>query len=159
LATKQGFLERNPFDDLEPKDWPKKGEERTRHLVGDEWERLLIHVPEEMRAAVMILVNTGCRRGELMNLKHSDVNLDSRIVYLGKTKTGKNRWMPLTPDVVQLIKGLPRRVGDHRVFPFFTPNALSVAVKRAIRKAKIPDFRLHDLRQNAESQKMPSGSF
>jgi hypothetical protein len=63
IAVKLKMLSRNPFDDLEGKDWPEKGQERTRHLSGDEWPRILREVPLVMRPAVILCVNTGLRRG------------------------------------------------------------------------------------------------
>src|SRR5438132_1578691 len=55
IAVKIQLLARNPFEDLEQKDWPPKGEERTRHLVGDEWPRLIAEVPRIMRPAAAVL--------------------------------------------------------------------------------------------------------
>ena len=73
------ILERNPFDYLEKSDWPQKGEERTRHLLKNEWGRLLLQIPFHMRPAVIMLVNTGLRRGELMRLRWRDLNLDAGL--------------------------------------------------------------------------------
>jgi integrase len=146
VATKLQVIDRNPFNDLEQKDWPAKGEERTRHLTPAEWNRLLFFLPEVKRAAAILLVNTGLRRGELFSLKWTDLNFRSQVGYLKKTKSGKPRWFVMTAEVIEALKAVPRVKNEARIFSLFSPDALTIAIKRAAKVAGIEDFRLHDLR-------------
>jgi integrase len=146
IAVKLEFLARNPFQDLEQKDWPAKGEERTRHLSPEEWNALLLHLPKEKRAAAILLVNTGLRRGELFSLEWTDLDFRKGVGYLKKTKPRKPRWFFLTGEMVECLKSIPRIKGNPKVFSTFTPNALTMAIRRAAKAAGLADFRLHDLR-------------
>jgi integrase len=157
IAVKLGMLSKNPFEELDKKDWPPKGQERTRHASGDEWPRLLREVPLVMRPAVIVLVNSGIRRGELMNLEHTDLDFERGVAYLPKTKNGKPRWFRLGPEIIELLKGLDVQQGNPKVFWQFTRNNLSVTVKRAVRRAGIQDFRLHDLRHTFATQVRQNG--
>lgn len=152
IAVKLKVLGWNPFNDIEPKEWPSKGQERTRHLMGDEWVRLLTAVPEQMRAAVIVMVNSGIRRGELMGLEHADLNLKTGMGWIAKTKggirTGKGRWVRFTLDMVELLRAQPRQKGNPRVFWAFKANQLSVEIGRAVKRAGLENFRLHDLRHS-----------
>jgi len=150
IAVKTRQLERNPFDDLERQDWPAQGEKRTRHLVEEEWRRLIRHIPVANRAAVVLLVNSGMRRGELMNLEWTDLNLVTGMAWIAKTKggirTGKGRWVKLNQEMCRLVGLQPRLAGNPKVFSQFTPNSLTVAFRRAVVAAGLNNFRLHDLR-------------
>ena len=146
IAVRLSLLLRNPFDDLEAKDWPKKGEERTRHLTPEEWNRLLFFLPEDKRAAAIILVNTGLRRGEIFSLQWSDLDFRHKIGYLKHTKNRKPRWFILTPQMIETLKSIPRIKNNPKIFCLYSANALTIAIRRAAVKAGLHDFRLHDLR-------------
>ena len=67
-------------------------------------------------AAVRFLALTGWRRGEVVNLKWSDIDAARRTVTLGDTKTGRSI-RPLGNAMVDTIRDLPRRAGNPFVFP------------------------------------------
>jgi integrase len=161
LAVKLQQLTRNPFDDLEPQEWPAHGQERTRHLVGDEWQRLLAATPLAMRPAVVLLVNSGMRRGEMMNLEWSDVNLETGTAWIAKTKgsirTGKGRWVRLPVEMIELIKMLPPLASSRKLFWQFKATQLSTEIGRAIRRAQLHNLRLHDLRHTFATTIRQSG--
>jgi integrase len=152
IAVKLRVLARNPFDDIESKEWPSKGQERTRHLVGDEWSRLLTATPEGMRSALIVMVNSGMRRGELMGLEHADLNAQTGMGWIAKTKggarTGKGRWVRFTHDMVELLQAQPRQKGSRLIFWQFSSSQLSVEIGRAVKRAGLENFRLHDLRHS-----------
>lgn len=146
IAVKLQLLLRNPFEDLESKDWPARGEDRTRHLPPEEWNRLLFFLPEDKRAAAIILVNTGLRRGELFSLQWTDLDFRHKIGYLKTTKSRKPRWFILTAQVIETLKTVPRVKNNPKIFCLYSANALTIAIQRAAVKAGLIDFRLHDLR-------------
>lgn len=118
-------------------------------------------LPVEKRAAVILLVNSGMRRGELFNLEWPDVDLLKGVAWITKTKgvvrTGTGRWVRLTPEMVELLKIMPRHEKDRRVLWQFTGNALTVAFKRAVRKAGLENLRLHDLRHTFATEIRKAG--
>ena len=78
----------------------------------------LDNAPLKWRAATYLLIDTGCRRGEVMGLKWDCVNLDDGIisverallytpkkgVYVGETKTGETRVLQIAPETKELLK-------------------------------------------------------
>ncbi len=58
-------------------------------------------------AAVRFLAVTGWRRGEMLNLKWSEVDLVTRTAQLGDTKTGKSM-RPLSRSACAILRDLPR---------------------------------------------------
>lgn len=74
--------------------------------------------PIRWKAITYLLIDTGCRRGEIMGLKWSKVNLDtgliiidcallyteSRGIYEGPTKTNDFRAMKLAPQSLSVLK-------------------------------------------------------
>ena len=98
---------------------------------------------------VVLAIETGMRRGELLSITWSDVDLSSRVVRLHLTKNGHERTVPLTPVAVQTLSSLP--TPDDRVFPV-TTVAVRQAWVRLVERAGIRDLRLHDLRHEAVSR-------
>jgi len=71
-----------------------------------EWFRVLGFDP--MDEAVTVLIDTGLRRGELLNLRPSDVDFSTGVIMVygmeGKgTKNGKIRSVPMTERVRQVL--------------------------------------------------------
>lgn len=150
IAVKIRLIQRNPFDDLDSKDWPAKGEERTRHLSGDEWSKILPEIPIQLRSAIVLLVNTGMRRGELLSLEWKDVDFINGLAWIAKTKggikTGKGRWVKLNASMVEIIKSTPKEKDNQKIFWFIDPDYLTQCFRKAVKKADLLNIRLHDLR-------------
>ena len=98
---------------------------------------------------ISLEIQTGMRRGELLSLRWSDVDLSTRTARLTKTKNGHPRTVPLTPTALDVLGSLKRT--DELVFPV-TPTAVRLAWGRLRRRAGLDDLRLHDLRHEAISR-------
>lgn len=57
---------------------------------------------------IKFAIQTGMRRGEVMGLSWSDVDITNRKVYLHKTKNGESRQVPLTLRAIEVLKALPK---------------------------------------------------
>jgi len=94
----------NPCRDIRSKP-ESKG--RTRFLTDDERTRLLDTCKQskwdKLYLLVMMALTTGARQGELLHLKHIDINKQERIAHLWDTKNGEQRLLPLTAEVIALI--------------------------------------------------------
>ena len=69
---------------------------------------------------VVFLTNTGCRRGEALALTWDCVDLTNRMIRIEPSeewqpKSGRAREVPLSDELHDLLKGLPRR--SRYVFP------------------------------------------
>ena len=111
-------------------------------------------------AAIRLLMLTGCRRNEIVALRWSDVHLRSAELRLRDSKTGP-RTVPLSPDAVRLLAGLPRVAGNPWVIPGARPGShasnLFAAWSRVRAKAGLEDVRLHDLRHSFASRALALG--
>lgn len=55
---------------------------------------------KELRAAVVVAINTGLRLGELLGLTWERVDVSRGVVRLEFTKSGKRREVPMNDDSV-----------------------------------------------------------
>lgn len=131
---------------------------RVRYLQPAELQAVLEVCPEWLRPIAALLVLTGMRRGEVLNLRWMDVDTQNGILRLVKTKNGKGHVVRLNALASSLLSRLKRGTPSELVFPHVTPIQVSIAFLRARRKAGIEDFRLHDLRHTAASWLRMSGA-
>ena len=85
----------------------KNTEENDRRpFTSEEIERLWELVKEhEWIDTILIMIYTGFRIGELLEIKNSDVDLENRIVKGGlKTEEGKDRIVPIHSKIIDFIK-------------------------------------------------------
>ena len=137
----------NPVELVEK---PKPNAARERTLEEYELKKLfkacsscrLFHF---LGAFAEILYLTLCRRGELIRLKKQDCDFINRVAILQETKADKPRTIGLSPRVIELLKSLPRSV-DGTFFPIKSISAFEKAFSRAVKRANIKDFHMHDLR-------------
>lgn len=134
---------------------PKAGASRDRRLVGDEEARLLAAAAPVFRQAIVLLLETAMRRGELAALRWQHVDLERRVAHLPKTKNGEARDVPLSPRALDALRALPRRL-DGLVIGL-TPDGLTQAWERARDDAEAKGLRLHDVRHEAISRLFERG--
>jgi integrase len=101
--------------------------------------------------AILFLFLTGCRKGEALTLRWSDVDFDGKCLRLPDSKSGA-KLIPLGDPAIKLLKSIPRVEKCPFVFVGDRPGkhlvGLQKAWKRVKKAAKLDDLRLHDLRHN-----------
>ena len=128
---------------------------RSRVLSSEEETRLLSHAEATGRRnpliqpLLILATETAMRRGELLALRWSHVDLDRRVAYLPLTKNGRDRWVPLSSRAVAALRALEKTEGH--VFPW-APAAIHKAFKRLCARAGMNDLRFHDLRHTATTR-------
>ena len=109
---------------------------------------------------VLMALTTGARKGELMHLKWSDIDLRQRTARLGLTKNGKPRLLPLTQPVIEELMH-QRENPDYLIFRSTTskttPFETSKAWQKALEQSGIGHCRFHDLRHTAASNLVRAG--
>ena len=111
-------------------------------------------------AAIRLLMLTGCRRNEILELRWEDVDLDAGELRLPDGKTGP-RLVPLSEAAASVLSGLPR-VGDSPwVIGGSKPGRhlaqLQPAWERVRKRAGLDDVRIHDLRHSFASRALALG--
>ncbi len=133
---------------------------RVRFLTDEERTRLLSACPDRLRTIVLIALNTGLRKTELLTLRWQDLDFKNRMLRIEKTKNGERRDIPMTMLVHDLLRAIPRRVDTPYVFanPDGTPQQyLKTTWNTAVRKAKLEAFTFHDLRHTFASTLVMNG--
>jgi integrase len=139
---------------------PPKG--RTRRLADGEEQDLLDAADRGrcrfMRPLIILALETAARRGELLGLRWSDIDLKRRVAHLPLTKNGSARDIPLSSRATETLRALAARrdLGVDRVFPI-SANACRLSWERLRQRAGIDDLRLHDLRHEAISRLFERG--
>ena len=129
---------------------------RNRILSAEE-ELLLLEASQPIanrniytRPFIILALETAMRRGELLSLRWSDIDLQKRTAFLKMTKNGESRCVPLSTRAIETLQLLPIS-SDSRVLPVNFP-ALETNFKRATRRAGISNLRMHDLRHTATTR-------
>lgn len=121
---------------------------RVRYLTEEERERLFkackLSQNRELHGGVLFAMATGCRHGEQRALTWADIDLDRRWAIVRDSKNHDSRGVPLVESVVEMLRDKPR-TGD-QVFGMKSWNSWRSAWMVACRRAKVEDFRWHDLR-------------
>jgi len=130
---------------------PKLPEGRTRYLSPTELKAALEAAPEWMRAPIALAAFTGMRRGELLGLRWTDVDLAGRRVYLRETKNGSLRVVALNELAFMVLASLPQGAPQDAVLAGVDPQKLSVYTRRLFAHLGIADASFHSLRHTAAS--------
>lgn len=138
---------------------------RERYLTAEEADRLRAAAAEsyniQLRPIVDLLLFTGARVGELLKARWEHIDLERRAWFIPTTKTNRPRHVPLSSDAMAVIQSLPRFEGCPWLLP--NPKNLKPFVtiqhgwERAIRVARLPGLRIHDLRHSAASFMVNAG--
>lgn len=146
---------------------PSEPAGRVRYLSDKELERLIeacrASKLKELELIVLLAITTGMRRGEILGLRWPDVDMRRHQAVLLKTKNRERRAVPLVPRVLPLLAehAKVRRLDTDFVFPLLgkdKPLDLAHWFEQALARAKIEDFRFHDLRHTAASYLAMSGA-
>lgn len=140
---------------VNPEEHFDKVPERKRVLTDAEEKRLLPKLSPKLQQIVVIDLNTGLRKMELLSLEWAEVDLNKReiLIVTEKSKTKKERRIPLNDEALRTFQVLKAENGSNQyVFP--SPNSKTSYVmdiqkpfKLACKKVKIEDFHFHDLRR------------
>jgi integrase len=105
-------------------------------------------------AAIKLLLLTGCRKGEIVDLRWGHVDFERECLRLADSKTGP-KVVYLNAPARALLCELPRVANTSRVVPGTRADSSGPAIdkvwSRVRRAARISDVRLHDLRHSFAS--------
>lgn len=114
-----------------------------------------------IRRLLTVAYDVGPRKGELLNLEWSDVDIHRKEFTLRRTKNNEVRVVPMTPAVYQVFRELQqeRRLDTQRVFLYKGKpiQRIGTAFKAACRRAGITNLRIHDFRHTASTNLRRAG--
>ena len=158
LAVRWEYRSDNPVKGIHRNPEPK----RTRYLSDDELKRLIAALasrPNQTSAhAIRMLLLTGARRGEVLNARWDQFDLEAGVWTKpsAHTKQKKEHRVPLSALVMQLLSQMRNSAGSSPyVFPGRVPGKPLKEIKGfwagVCKEAKIEDCRIHDLRHTYAS--------
>jgi integrase len=165
-ATEWGHLQANPTQAVK---WIKIGQTGFRFLSHEEISLLLKACADignrQFFGIVLLAVNTGMRKGEILRLRWKEVDLKRRQVRVvssedGNTKNYKTRTIPMNRAVEEFLRKHPRRLDSPYVFqgPSGEPyTKTNYHFTKAVKRAGIPHARVHDLRHTFASHLVMKG--
>jgi integrase len=143
---------------------------RIRRARANEWRRERgypewpVDNPDHLAPIVRLALNTGLRKGEIFNLKWSDVDLSgAQITVRGEgAKSGQTRYLPLNTEAVGVLTTWRQgRANDDYVFTGREQGEPLDDIKKAwtplLKAARIQGFRFHDLRHTFASKLVMAG--
>jgi len=91
---------------------------RIQYLQGDEIVRIVNASKPDFRPMVQAAIYTGCRYGELCDMRVNDYNYDTGSIEIPVTKTGKPRTVHLSPEAQDFFEKqvLPAKKGTNLMF-------------------------------------------
>lgn len=134
---------------------------RTRRLKKGEEEALLSACDRGrtplLKPLIILAIETGMRRGELLDLRWEHVDATLRVAHLPLTMNGDSRDVPLSRRATEVFAELRSQAANgERVFPL-TGNAVRLAFEHLRTRAGMPDLHFHDLRHEAISRLFEKG--
>ena len=143
-------------------------------LSVDQLTRLCNSVSKTAQPAVILASFCGARRGEIMALLRSDIDLDSRLLYITKarikiyekdagideikqTKTKEPRIVPIPEVAIDLLRPhLENLAPDEMMYPIWRED-LDKRLAVGARRAGLPKISIHGLRHVAGSRQLMEG--
>ena len=114
-SVERGYLEMSPIAELRP---PTIEKSRDRVLTAEEIAEVWNAAPDlgfPLGPWFRFMMLTAQRRGEVTRMEWSHVDLDAALWSLPResTKAGRSHDVPLAPEAVELLRGMPRFEGRY----------------------------------------------
>ena len=167
LAVEQRLIAHNPADGCA---LPKAERKEMQTLPVEQLTSFLREAKDSgVFALYYIDLTTGLRRGELLGLKWSDIDLekgdlrvqrqigriDGKIIEMPLKTKNAYRTLPLSADAISVLMHQRRKTGSSEwVFPSpsggpMSPDSVLHMLHRVLKRAELPRIRFHDLRNYA----------
>ncbi len=155
LAVDWGLLDKNPLKKVAL----YRIEEKLMRVLTDEEERRLIEASApHFKPLVVVAINTGMRRSELLGLLWEQVDLRTGTITVKHSKSGRVRHVPINKTAHEALEGIPG-LHDGHVFRYrgLPVQDVKTAFLKAVKRAGIPRCRFHDLRHTFATRLVLAG--
>jgi integrase len=112
---------------------------------------------DHLTPVVLLAMNTGLRKGELLALRWEDINLDARMLTVRRenAKSGTQRHVPLNGEAVDVMRRWALQSdGRSSVFDI---ASIKTSWSALLTSAKVETLRFHDLRHHFASRLVMAG--
>ncbi|MEW6212288.1 MAG: site-specific integrase [Acidobacteriota bacterium] len=161
LAVEYGLARENPCSRVRRLN---NGSQRNRYATEEEERVILADLrlrKHRILPVVLLALNTGMRRGEIVSLRWSQVDLQRNLIYLTKTKSGKPRDVPINQVARVVLLDLAGKRGggrpDSETLFDFTEHQATDAWRECCKRVKVAGLRFHDLRHTFATRLADTG--
>jgi integrase/recombinase XerD len=157
-CVQMDYLEQNPILTFKPR--LRHSKPRTRYLSKPEYERLLNRAPDYLKGMIVVAVETGMRKEELLSLEWSQVDRRRKEILLTKTKTDAPRVVALSAEAMAQILAQERYGSEGYVFKNKQGTrwaCFKKSFRTACQEAGVSNLRWHDLRRTCGCWLLQSG--
>jgi len=134
---------------------------RVRFLSRDEWQQLQNELPEHLLYLATFALATGLRKSNVFGLRWSSVDMARGVAWVNAVDTKAKRAIsiPLSDIAINVLQ---KQQGNHDVYVFTYEGKpikdYKLAWDKALKRAKIDNFRWHDLRHTWASWHVMGGT-
>ena len=135
-------------------------DKRIRYLEKEETASVIQACSDHLKPIVVVALNTGMRKGEILNLKWNDIDFQNHLIYVLQTKNREVRKIPVNDTVFRTL--LRARKNPKSPYVFCKKDGSPYRDIRdgffnALKRTGINDFRFHDLRHTFASHLVMAG--
>jgi len=146
-AVDWGMIESSPFKGVK---LFRVDNINLRIISGDEFNLLYASSSLDLKPILLCAISTGMRRGELLNLKWSDTNLNNGHILVRDSKNYESRTIPINATLLKALSDLKKYTKSEYVFRY--RKCVKRAWTNALKKSGIAHCRFHDLRHSFASR-------
>jgi len=134
---------------------------RERIITPEEESKLLAEASPRLRPLLILALDTGMRRGEILGLTSDRLDLRQAEILLTQTKNGRFRRIPLTDRALEILR--PLTPGPTPTGHVFTQRDgrpmrdIREGFAGAVARANLTGIRFHDLRHTFATRLATSG--
>jgi site-specific recombinase XerD len=138
---------------------------RKRFVTTVEMPRLLQALEQEdndyARHGIWLLLLMGLRSKELLKAKWEDIDWDMGTLFIGLTKNGEPLLAPISDAAMDRLRVIPRISDNPYIICGRLPGeylrSLGDPLRRALKRARLVNLRIHDLRRTVGSWRAQDG--
>lgn len=155
LAIKDELVEKNPFaNKIEFKLEPRK----IKYLADEAQKPLEDAAPDYFKPIIFVALNSGLRRGNIINLKWSDLDFNFRTIEITKNKGNKFIKLPMNDTLYNLFLSMERKSEYVFINPQtgtkWSETAFNELWRKIRNKVGLNDFKFHGLRHTVGTRLM-----
>ncbi|MDP2885126.1 MAG: tyrosine-type recombinase/integrase [Ignavibacteria bacterium] len=158
IGLRLNLVDSNPFKDCKMFRIPCV---RPTYLRKEEFAILLRAIADQrFGLLVLFAALTGMRRGEIVNVRWVDIDMDSRLIYIQNSenftvKAMRSRTIPMNRDMFNLLQNIPKESEyvfvDAELMPY-KAGTVTKKFKRLVRDCGLSEkIHLHSLRHSYAS--------
>ncbi|HMQ70129.1 MAG TPA: tyrosine-type recombinase/integrase [Ignavibacteria bacterium] len=176
IALRFNWIHSNPCDSIKKIAIPQK----DRLIFSDSEIKLILNNTQKpvIKNLIKFALLTGCRLSEICNVQWKDINFQDLILNVSNkdnfnTKSGKQRQIPISDELLKLLNEMLGQSRDHNILSLYDPERyifsirygkrllieyVSKEFKKILRRCKLPErFHFHCTRHTFITNLIKSG--